>query len=88
MSMLGKMLGFHRNEDYDRGIRLFDQGIYEEAIRAFSKAREPRRGRKDEMTDRLASVLFGGSVFASGPCRDEARTVGTGGRPFSLGAGH
>ena len=55
MSMLGKMLGFGRNEDYDRGIRLFDQGIYEEAIRAFSLAREPRRGRKDELTDRLSS---------------------------------
>ena len=55
MSMLGKMLGFGRNEHYDRGIRLFDQGIYEEAIRSFARAREPHKGRKDELTERLAT---------------------------------
>ena len=35
MSMIGKMLGFGRNEHYDRAIRLFDQGLFEEAVEAF-----------------------------------------------------
>src|SRR5437660_972439 len=52
MSILGKMLGFGRNEHYDRAIRLFDQGLYEEAIEAFGLSRAT--GRKDPLTDRLA----------------------------------
>ena len=55
MSLLGKMLGFGRNEHYDRGIRLFDQGSYEEAIAEFVQAQASRGGRKDQMTERLAS---------------------------------
>lgn len=52
MSVLGKMLGFGRNEQYDRAIRLFDQGLYEEALVAFEQSRES--GRKDPLTERLA----------------------------------
>jgi tetratricopeptide (TPR) repeat protein len=52
MSVLGKMLGFGRNEQYDRAIRLFDQGLYEEALFAFDQSRES--GRKDPLTERLA----------------------------------
>src|SRR5205807_10027631 len=52
MSMLGKMLGFGRNEHYDRAIRLFDQGLYEEAIEAFERAREA--GKRDPLTERLS----------------------------------
>ena len=52
MSMLGKMLGFGRNEQYDRAIRLFDQGLYEEAIDAFQKAR--KNDKQDPLTERLA----------------------------------
>jgi len=32
MSMLGRMFGFGRNEHYDKGLRLFDQGRFEDAI--------------------------------------------------------
>ena len=32
MSMLGRMFGFGRNERYDRGLRYFDQGLYEQAV--------------------------------------------------------
>src|SRR4051794_33838219 len=52
MSILGKMLGFGRNEHYDRAIRLFDQGLYEEAIDSFALSRAS--GKKDPLTDRLA----------------------------------
>lgn len=52
MSILGKMLGFGRNEHYDRAIRLFDQGLFEEAIAEFELSRST--GRKDPLTDRLA----------------------------------
>lgn len=30
--MLGRMFGFGRNERYDRGLRYFDQGLYEQAV--------------------------------------------------------
>src|SRR5579863_10088931 len=52
MSMLGKMLGFGRNEHYDRAIRLFDQGLYEEALAAFESSRT--QGKGDALTERLA----------------------------------
>ena len=53
MSLLGKMLGFGRNAQYDRGLRLFDQGQYEEAIEAFAQAKAA--GQKDPLTERLTS---------------------------------
>src|SRR5690242_14298138 len=53
MSMLGKMLGFGRNEHYDKGIRLFDQGLYEEAVAELVLACRANGGRPDEMTERL-----------------------------------
>ncbi len=52
MSMLGKMLGFGRNEEYDRAIRLFDQGLYEEAIHLFENATHDEK--QDPLTHRLA----------------------------------
>ena len=55
MSMLGRLFGFGRNEHYDRGIRLFDQGLFEDAIGELSQA--PRNS-PDELTDRLASFYI------------------------------
>src|SRR5579859_4683125 len=52
MSILGKMLGFGRSEHYEQAIRLFDQGMYEEAITSFD--RSLTNGRKDPLTNRLA----------------------------------
>src|SRR5579871_314228 len=54
MSLLGKMLGFWRNDHYDKGIRLFDQGLYEEAIAEFALA-QGVKGKPDPLTERLAS---------------------------------
>src|SRR5205814_821331 len=52
MSMLGKMLGLGRSEHYDRGIRMFDQSLYEEAIVEFGRVVEsPER---DAVSERLA----------------------------------
>src|SRR5438270_835338 len=52
MSMLGKMLGIGRSEHYDRGIRMFDQSLYEEAIVEFGRVVEsPER---DAVSERLA----------------------------------
>jgi tetratricopeptide (TPR) repeat protein len=53
MSLLGKMMGFGRNEHYDRGIRLFDQGRYEEALGALGLAATQKNGKPDEVTERL-----------------------------------
>lgn len=50
--MLGKMLGFGRNEEYDRAIRLFDQGLYEEAIHLFENTTHDEK--HDPLTHRLA----------------------------------
>lgn len=50
--MLGKMLGLGRNEKYDRAIRLFDHGLFEEAVAAFGEAL--RVAEKDMITSRLA----------------------------------
>src|SRR5690349_3082614 len=55
MSLLGKMLGFGRNNHYDKGIRLFDQGLYEEAIGEFALSIQAGKGKPDPLTDRLAS---------------------------------
>ena len=45
MSMLGRMLGFGRNEHYDKGIRLFDQGMYEETVAELALACHANGGR-------------------------------------------
>jgi tetratricopeptide (TPR) repeat protein len=37
MAMYGRMFPAGRNEDYDRGLRLFDQGLYEAAIPELEK---------------------------------------------------
>ena len=55
MSLLGKMLGFGRNAHYDKGIRLFDQGMYEEAVMELGLAKEAKGGRTDALTDRLSA---------------------------------
>lgn len=53
MAMWGRMLGRGgRSQHYDRGIRLFDQGLYEQAIEAFRDALgEPKGG---PLLERLA----------------------------------
>ena len=61
MSMLGKMLGFGRNEHYDKGIRFFDHGLYEEAIEEFELARNSNSIRSNEMTERLCLFYTGES---------------------------
>ena len=62
MSILGKMLGFGRNENYDKAIRLFDQGLYEEAVACFELSRAS--GRKDPLTDRL-SLFYTAEAYAN-----------------------
>ena len=54
MSLLGRLLGLGRNEEYDRGVRLFDQGRFAEAIAALERAQD----RPDALTDRLASFYI------------------------------
>jgi tetratricopeptide (TPR) repeat protein len=53
MPMWGRVLGRGgRSQHYDRGIRLFDQGLYEQAIEAFQQTlSEPKRG---PLLERLA----------------------------------
>ena len=55
MSLLGRLLGLGRNEAYDRGVRLFDQGRFAEAIDALERAQDT----PDPLTDRLASFYLG-----------------------------
>lgn len=60
MSMLGRMFGFGRNEHYDRGIRLFDLGKFEEAIAELNQVvkRGKEGARSDALTQRLASFYI------------------------------
>ncbi len=53
MSLLSKALG--KESDYDKGLRLFDQGNYREAIEFFSRVRATGRGKRDAFTERLAN---------------------------------
>lgn len=57
MSMLGRMFGFGRNEDYDRGLRYFDQGLYEQAIDELQKV-VAEESRADPLSRRLASFYI------------------------------
>lgn len=52
MALLGKLLGLGRNEHYDRGIQLFDQGLYEEALECFAAVAQA--GNRDPLSERLA----------------------------------
>lgn len=63
MSMLGRLFGFGRNEHYDQGVRLYDQGLFEDAIRELSRA---PRNPPDELTDRLASFYIAESYSSLG----------------------
>ena len=69
MSMLGRMFGLGRNEHYDKGIRLFDQGLFAEAIAALnlSLAKKP-----DELTERLASFYIAEAHASLGAAALEA----------------
>lgn len=58
MSIIGKWFGFGRDEDYDRGIRYFDRGAYEDAIVAFE---ECLNNSADPSTTRLARFYVGES---------------------------
>ncbi len=55
MSMLGRLFGFGRNNHYDDGIRLYDQGLYAEAIAELTQASE---NGADELTERLSSFYI------------------------------
>ena len=63
MSMLGRMFGLGRNEHYDKGIRLFDQGLFAEAIAELNlvQSKQP-----DELTARLASFYLAESYASLG----------------------
>ena len=63
MSMLGRMFGLGRNEHYDKGIRLFDQGLFAEAVAELNLA---ARQNPDEMTERLASFYLAESHASLG----------------------
>lgn len=51
MAMWGRMLGLGRSENYNRAIRFFDQGLYEQAIELF-RATLSERG--EALSQRLA----------------------------------
>jgi tetratricopeptide (TPR) repeat protein len=61
MPMWGRMLGLGRSEHYDRGIRLFDQGLYEQAIEAFEQSLQDRG---DPLSHRLARFYLAESHTA------------------------
>ena len=69
MSMLGRMFGLGRNEHYDKGIRLFDQGLFAEAIAALNLAQSKQ---PDELTARLASFYLAESYTGLGAAALEA----------------
>lgn len=52
MPLLARVFGFPRNAAYARASRLFDQGLYEEAIEEYQRACEESGG--DALTARLA----------------------------------
>ncbi len=52
MAFVGKWFGFGRNEHYDRGVRAFDSGLFEEAIHCFNECLAESR---DRSTIRLAT---------------------------------
>lgn len=58
MSMLGRMFGFGRNEEYDQGIRLFDAGRYEEAVAVLQQVTRGGGRAADVLTQRLASFYI------------------------------
>jgi tetratricopeptide (TPR) repeat protein len=63
MAMWGRMLGRGgRSPHYDRGIRLFDQGLYEQAIEAFRQALDEPRG--GALVERLARFYLAESHSA------------------------
>lgn len=54
MSMLGRMFGFGRHEEYDQGIHLFDAGRYEEAVVVLQGVTRGSGRAADVLTQRLA----------------------------------
>jgi tetratricopeptide (TPR) repeat protein len=63
MAMWGRMLGRGgRSPHYDRGIRLFDQGLYEQAIEAFRLTLDEPRG--GPLVERLARFYLAESHSA------------------------
>jgi tetratricopeptide (TPR) repeat protein len=63
MAMWGRMLGRGgRSPHYDRGIRLFDQGLYEQAIEAFRQALDEPKG--GALVERLARFYLAESHSA------------------------
>lgn len=61
MPMWGRMLGRGRSQHYDRGIRLFDQGMHEQAIEAFEEALNEKH---DALSRRLARFYLAESHSA------------------------
>ncbi len=72
MSMLGRMFGLGRNEHYDKGIRLFDQGLFAEAIAELKQSSL----KADELTNRLASFYIAESYTGLGAAALEAGRYG------------
>ena len=64
MSLLDRIRRTERNEYYERGTRLFDQGRYEEAIAAFAHARQEQGLRRDPLNERL-SAFYTGEAWAN-----------------------
>jgi tetratricopeptide (TPR) repeat protein len=62
MTFVKKWFGFGRDEAYDRGMRAYERGIYEEAIPEFARATEVR----DPATARLARFYLAESWASVG----------------------
>ncbi len=59
MSMIRKLFGIGRNMEYDKGIRLFDQGLYREAIELLELSTKVNGSRVDALTQKLAGFYIG-----------------------------
>jgi tetratricopeptide (TPR) repeat protein len=66
MAMWGQMLGRgSQSQQYDQGIHLFDQGMYEQAIEAFQYTlSEPKNGSGGALIERLAKFYLAESHSA------------------------
>lgn len=79
MSYVGKWFGFGRDERYDRGVRAYDRGLYEEALLEFESCIQTSR---DPATLRLARFYhaecltrLGLAALRSGKYRDAVRQL-------------
>lgn len=73
MTFIHRWFGFGRNEDYDNGIRYFENGQYEEAVGSFERCLKTLR---DTATVRLASQYLTESLLKLGQSAIHAREFG------------